>query len=244
MAVEEKYVNRFKDLIEAGERVNGTAGTQQHYIGETEVDHALANEWGVSVLSLLGAVFGKDSEYYISFNKLFENIYRHRHVQNGLGILKAAEEDYQKEMTTTTKDVRPDRVFLSRGRSGDWREVQAYIERDLQIKTLELAQQANKGRTVLQKLDEESGQCSFAVVVMTGDDDLGTENPRARENVMHEIGYFQGKFGLNNVCILYEEGTNIPSNIHGLVYVSFPKGMVRATFGDLARELREVFPST
>jgi len=130
------------------------------------------------------------------------------------------------------------RVFISHGRSPDWREVQSYIEKDLSLDTLELAQQPNRGRTVLQKLHDESEKCCFVVVVMTGDDDVGTGPPRARENVLHEIGFFQGKLGLENVCLLHEEGTNIPSNIHGLVYIPFPKGLVAASFGVLARELR------
>jgi hypothetical protein len=44
-----------------------------------------------------------------------------------------------------------------------------------------------------------------------------------------------------NVCLLHEEGTNILSNIHGLVYIPFPKGLVSATFGVLSRELRVAF---
>ena len=79
---------------------------------------------------------------------------------------------------------------------------------------------------------------------MTGDDDIGIGAPRARENVMHEIGFFQGKYGLANVCLLHEEGTNIPSNIHGLVYIPFPKDLVSAAFGVLGRELRAAFPNT
>lgn len=76
---------------------------------------------------------------------------------------------------------------------------------------------------------------------MTGDDDLGIGAPRARENVMHEIRFFQAKYGLANVCLLHEEGTKIPSNIHGLVYIPFPKDLVSATFGVLGRELRAAF---
>jgi predicted nucleotide-binding protein len=136
------------------------------------------------------------------------------------------------------EDDRLTRVFISHGRSPDWREVQSYIEKDLHTDTLELAQQPNRGRTVLQKLDEESDKCCFVVVVMTGDDDVVLGAPRARENVLHEIGFFQGKLGLENVCLLHEEGTNIPSNIHGLVYIPFPKGLVSASFGVLARELK------
>ncbi len=136
---------------------------------------------------------------------------------------------------------KPRRIFISHGSSQDWLQVQAYIEKDIKIPTLELAQEPNKGRTVLQKLGEESDRCSFAVIVMTGDDNLGEGAPRARENVMHEIGFFQGKYGLNRVCLLYEEGTNIPSNIHGLVYIPFRKGYVNATFGPLQRELNSIF---
>jgi len=144
------------------------------------------------------------------------------------------------ELEKPAEETKPERIFVSHGTSNDWREVQDYIERDLHIQTLELAQEANRGRTILQKLDEESNRCSYAVIVMTGDD-IGQDRPRARENVMHEIGYFQGKYGLKNICLLYEDGTNIPSNIHGLVYIPFPKGLVKATFGALARELKTAF---
>jgi predicted nucleotide-binding protein len=137
--------------------------------------------------------------------------------------------------------VRPQRVFISHGRSEEWREVQAHIERDLKIPSLELAQEPNRGRTVLQKLTEESDRCSYAVVVMTGDDEVPGDSPRARQNVLHEIGFFQGKFGLPSICLLYEEGTEIPSNIHGLVYIPFPKGLVSASFGALDRELQSSF---
>ncbi len=116
--------------------------------------------------------------------------------------------------------------------------MQSFIEKDIQIETLELAQEPNKGRSVLQKLIEESNNCSFAVIVMTGDDDIKDNAPRVRENVMHEIGFFQGKYGIQNVCLLYEEGTNIPSTIHGLVYIPFPKGYINATFSALQREIK------
>jgi predicted nucleotide-binding protein len=137
-------------------------------------------------------------------------------------------------------EEKPRRIFISHGTSTEWYKVQAYIERDIQIPTLELAQEANFGRTILQKLSEESNKCSYAVIIMTGDDESSDGKPKARENVMHEIGFFQGKFGLQNVCLLYEEGTTIPSNIHGLVYIPFPKNYAEATYGALTREIKSV----
>jgi predicted nucleotide-binding protein len=41
---------------------------------------------------------------------------------------------------------------------------------------------------------------------MTGDDKDEDGNAKARENVMHEIGFFQGKDGLAHVILLHQEG--------------------------------------
>lgn len=133
------------------------------------------------------------------------------------------------------------RVFISHGRAPDWREVQAYIEKDIRLETLELAQEANQGRTILAKLWESSEKCGSAVIVMTGDDLDADGQARARENVIHEIGFFQGKYGLHRIVLLHEEGVNIPSNIQGVVYTPFPKGMVSASFGVLVRELKAMY---
>jgi len=133
------------------------------------------------------------------------------------------------------------RVFISHGRTRDWLEVQAFIERDVGLRTLELAQEPNRGRTIIEKLEQESSRCSSAVIVMTGDDIDLDGVARARENVMHEIGYFQGKFGRSAVCLLHEEGANIPTNIGGLVYIPFPKAGVQATFAVLTRELQSFY---
>ena len=135
------------------------------------------------------------------------------------------------------------RVFITHGRANDWREVQAYLEKDLGFDTKELAQEASTGMTILGKLVSVSDECDSAVIVMTGDDVDSTGQTRARENEVHEIGFYQGKYGLERVCLLHEEGTNIPSNIHGLVYAPFPRGTVRATFGLLLRELNAMYPA-
>jgi predicted nucleotide-binding protein len=141
----------------------------------------------------------------------------------------------------TPETVSVPRVFISHGQAADWREVQSYIERDIGLGTLELAQEPNLGRTVIEKLQEESGKCTSAVIVMTGDDIDASGTARARENVLHEIGYFQAKFGLSGVCLLHEDGTNIPSNIYGLVYIPFTKGVISMTLGLLTRELKAFY---
>ncbi|MGF6936953.1 putative nucleotide-binding protein [Paraburkholderia sp. UCT70] len=141
--------------------------------------------------------------------------------------------------TARTEELK--RVFVSHGRSKDWLEVQAYIEKDIGLSTIELAQEASAGQTIIEKLEANSAECDSAVIVMTGDDLDSDGQARARENVIHEIGFFHGKYGRARVCLLHEEGVSIPSNLSGIVYVPFPKGYVSASFGVLVRELKSMY---
>ena len=133
------------------------------------------------------------------------------------------------------------RVFITHGRSNDWRAVQAFIEKDVQLATIELAQEPAEGRTIIEKLEDNASRCGSAVIVMTGDDVANAGEPRVRENVMHEIGFFQGRYGRKAVVLLHEEGVNIPTNLAGLVYVPFPKGNIEAGFHVLQRELKALY---
>lgn len=133
------------------------------------------------------------------------------------------------------------RVFITHGRAQDWRAVQTYIEHDLHLQTLELAQEPNLGRTVIEKLLDAADGCDSAVIVMTGDDMDAQGDPRVRENVMHEIGYFQGRYGRGRVILLHEEGVNVPSNLAGVVYAPFPQGRIEACLHLVSRELRAMY---
>lgn len=139
--------------------------------------------------------------------------------------------------------AQPRKVFISHGRAEDWRAVQAYIEKDIGLLTMELAQEPSGGATVIEKLESGAGRCDSAVIVMTGDDADSEGQARARENVLHEIGYFHGRYGRSRVILLHEVGVSVPSNLSGIVYVGFPKGLVSAAEGALARELRAIYGS-
>ena len=43
--------------------------------------------------------------------------------------------------------------------------------------------------------------------------------PRARQNVIFEFGYFMGRLGRLNVRALYQEGVELPSDVHGMLYI-------------------------
>jgi predicted nucleotide-binding protein len=133
------------------------------------------------------------------------------------------------------------RVFISHGRSDDWRAVQAFIEKDVGLPTIELAQEPNLGRTIIEKLFDNAALCDSAVIVMTGDDVAKENESRVRENVMHEIGFFQGCYGRKVVVLMHEEGVNIPTNLSGVAYIPFPNGSIETGFYVLQRELDAIY---
>ncbi|HEV7441303.1 MAG TPA: nucleotide-binding protein [Steroidobacteraceae bacterium] len=145
------------------------------------------------------------------------------------------------ELEVPKANASPRCVFITHGNTDDWRKVQPYIERDLNIRTIELAQEVNAGGTIIEKLFANATRCDSAVIVWTGDDKDDKGTPRARENVMHEIGFFQGSYGRGRVVLLHEEGVNVPTNLAGVVYSPFPKGSIESSFYLLARELKHLY---
>jgi predicted nucleotide-binding protein len=136
------------------------------------------------------------------------------------------------------------RVFITHGRNPEWMEVQRYIESTIKIPTVELSQAVSLGRTIIEKLEQESDNCGYAVIVMSGDDTGEDGSIRVRENVMHEVGWFQAKYGRGRVCLLHEDGVSIPSNISGLAYIPYPKGRIKAAFADFRDEIEAVYGKT
>ena len=76
---------------------------------------------------------------------------------------------------------------------------------------------------------------------MTGEDETPDGKFRARQNVIHEIGLFQGRLGFNKAIVLLEEGTEEFSNIHGIEQIRFTKGKIKETFGETLAVLKREF---
>ena len=52
----------------------------------------------------------------------------------------------------------------------------------------------------------------------------GKSEPRARQNVFLELGYFIGKLGRSNVCALKRGVVEIPSDFAGVVWEAMDEG--------------------
>lgn len=134
------------------------------------------------------------------------------------------------------------RVFLVHGHNElALHETARFLER-LKQEIVILREQPNRGRTLIEKF-EDYADVGFAVVLLTQDDrgapvDIPYEDqkPRARQNVLFELGYFIGRLGRNRVCALYQPGLELPSDYTGVLYHELDeKGAWRLK---LAKELR------
>ncbi len=91
--------------------------------------------------------------------------------------------------------------------------------------TVILREQASLGRTLIEKFEHNAASVSYAIVVLTPDDEGGRTGsepqPRARQNVIFEMGYFYGLIGRGRVSVLLSPGVEKPSDMDGIVYISF-----------------------
>ncbi|MBN3755914.1 nucleotide-binding protein [Paraburkholderia sp. Tr-20389] len=144
------------------------------------------------------------------------------------------------EMRSGEARVPGTRVFIVHGHHEALRESVARVVERLGLTPTILHEQPNSGRTIIEKFEAQA-DVDFAVVLLTGDDEGralkdGATRARARQNVVFELGYFFGALGRNRVCALCEPGVELPSDIHGIVYVQLDAG--GAWRFALAQELR------
>lgn len=129
------------------------------------------------------------------------------------------------------------KVFVGHGRSDAWRRLSDYLENHLGLEVVEFNREPTAGRTTIARLSDMLNKASFAVLVMTGEDETVKGTLRPRSNVTHEAGLFQGKLGFEKAIILLEEGCEDFSNVHGLTWIGFSKEKIEQTFVDLEKTL-------
>lgn len=117
-----------------------------------------------------------------------------------------------------------EKIFIVHGHNeGAKHKIARFIE-DLDLTAIILDEQPI-GHTIIDKFEEHAGEAGFAIILLTGDD-IGAPKdqkdnlqPRARQNVILEFGYFLGELGRKRIGVLYEEDVELPSDIAGLEYI-------------------------
>jgi predicted nucleotide-binding protein len=144
------------------------------------------------------------------------------------------------------------KVFIVHGR--DNRPVQELkvMLTEFGLNPVVLHEQPSGSRTIVEKLEKYS-DVGYAFVILTPDDRgceaksgsipwpmsissqitskqlillyLQTHKPRARQNVVLEFGFFMGLLGRDRVCCLHKGNVELPSDMHGIVYIPFQESI-------------------
>jgi predicted nucleotide-binding protein len=108
--------------------------------------------------------------------------------------------------------------------------VRVYVFRETGIMPTSLAEEASVGQTIIEKFESYGAKTTYVIVLLTPDDvgqtvtdhDAGKRpNPRARQNVVLELGYFIGVIGRKNIVVVNAD-VERPSDLAGVGYVQYP----------------------
>lgn len=211
-----------------------------------EYAEAYANA-GVSLVMSLGqtSISTRAREHLDLFKKKLEFL---DNLAERIELIDLAqpEREAARMTTPTEKPASPlsnSKVFVVHGQDNETKIIVARFIEHCGLHPIILHEQLDQGLTVIEKF-EENADVGFAVVLLTPDDvgrlataPEGALKPRARQNVILELGYFIGRLGRNRVCALRRGDTELPSDFAGVIYTPYD-GADEGWKIKLAREMR------
>lgn len=110
-------------------------------------------------------------------------------------------------------------IFIVHGHDNALKFDVARVVEKLGFEAVILHEQANKGKTIIEKLESEIDRVKFGIVLYTADDNGENGKMRARQNVVFEHGFLIGRLGRERVCVIMDDNVEKPSDSDGLVYI-------------------------
>jgi predicted nucleotide-binding protein len=136
------------------------------------------------------------------------------------------------------KELRkPPVICLGHGRDTAWKSVFGHLKGSVtpNVDVVNFETDELPGREATEILKKMMERATFAVVLMTAEDQTADGKWRARQNVVHEVGLFQGRLGFEKVVMLVDEKVERPTNLFGVLHIPFTK--IEDSFERLDRAL-------
>lgn len=223
-------------------------------------------KWRRNTRLAIGRIFGEMSQHMQEFESInywnpdhlgFPTIQRNDY-QNGLAMAKALLESMSEEIQDYWGEERaelasPDtaqlpepspqtalkpQIFIGHGRSKLWARLQIFLKDELGLATITYETESRIGESIVPILEKMLDQASFAVLVLTAEDETSEGLKRARQNVIHEAGLFQGRLGFKKAVVIRQAGLEDFTNVAGLQYIGFSADRIEDSFYELQRVLK------
>lgn len=237
-------------------------------------DYTHMHHWMLAVQSEIGTIFGNDSNQCrelksISDSKITVRVaaYLDR-LQTIIALTEQKQQRDQLLQAIRPENIKPQSpsqimhaepqkksaaVFIVHGRSERLKETVARFLEKLGLEVIILHEQKNQGLTIIEKFEQHAQKAGFAVVLATRDDVGGLAEsppdlkPRARQNVIYEMGFFAGRLGRSRVAVLSEQNVELPSDLLGVLHLkaeseTWKHDLVSEMIGaDISVDLRKIF---
>lgn len=222
-------------------------------LSKLERRNAQFKKWVRDTQVALEHIFGKESRHLTDFNTIRyslrnfststpEHKFQQRYVEgleNAGYILTSMIEEIQEYWEEKDEregvslhiasDAAPpqlgsNRIFIIHGHDGGTKETVARFISQLGLEPIILHEQANQGKTIIEKFEDNS-DVGYAIALITPDDagssikEPENTRQRARQNVIFEFGYFIGKLGRRRVAGLVKGNIEVPSDYSGVLYI-------------------------
>lgn len=210
-------------------------GTLAKFFGENTADY---NRFHSDATDVTPVFYGVSSNYP-RVQHAVEQL--NRKLPRAKAVLQEAINTLKEEITDAEADekllpvpaqvptVLGNKIFVVHGHDEGARDAVARFLGKLGLEAIILQEQPDRGFTIIEKFETYASQVSFAVVLLTPDDIGGLASAsvqavRARQNVIFELGYFVGKLGRGQACLLRKGDVEIPSDLYGVIYSDMDAG--------------------
>jgi predicted nucleotide-binding protein len=226
---------KLEERLQSGEALLNLPMRTDGQVHRAEPSFTSWDDYNSGLLVRLFATL-EEAQLYVAEDSSFINLRQplglRRKLENRLGVLRTLLEQLDlyedksngEDLEMTTQDE----VFIVHGRDDGIKEAAARWVLTLGFTPIILHEQANAGRTVFQKFKDHADRVVYALVLLTPDDvgrlasaTNAELKPRARQNVILELGYFLGALAPGRVCALYGGDLELPSDVNGVLYVQF-----------------------
>lgn len=137
------------------------------------------------------------------------------------------------------------RVFIVHGHDASLKSELARFLDKLGLVPVILHEQADAGRFIFQKLQDELADVGYGFILLTPDDSgasvkhISQSRHRARQNVVFEHGMLIGMLGHQRVCAIVRGDIELPSDLHGIVYKHLSTNASLSSIAlDIVKELK------
>jgi sugar/nucleoside kinase (ribokinase family) len=158
-----------------------------------------------------------------------------RRALTGLSGIPDLTRNFLQSREPTEEDELPPGIFLAHGHDPQWRRLRQFLEDECRVPVHSLEGESEDRVVAMRRV---LALCSFAICLLTAEDVMQAGGAHADQNVIHQAGLFQGRYGFSRVLLLVGAGVESFSNVSGLVALSFGEDMVESTFWQIARLLR------